>query len=165
MVSEFVDPYKTKVRESVSLAGRRSNFVPEPHNALNYTPYLVPIKNREIVTPFFVYKPQPLLPISHVISHNGSATAELLRSEFAFPPKNEGFLEWIRLQKEYTGRVFHGGLYPDGVYGLITEEDQDLLHGYTLFGDVLVNSYLRGTLIAPFKPSPGVITKQKALRK
>lgn len=121
---------RSKLRESLSLHGLRSNFVLASRNTS-------PELNRFTVRPKTgvknLYNGPP--SVDFLIDHNGSVNASYLCSKYAFPIKSRGLIRWILAQDSYL-------LPRTG----ITIRDRTILKSYTLFGDTLVNNFLRGSL-------------------
>lgn len=140
---------RTRLRESLSLKGMRSNFkYPEhPPDSVNHR-YLFRLTNRQPI------KKEYMIPVGlsaeYVLSD--SINASYMRNLLAIPQRTEGFKKWIQAQHAYTGermRTLFGSYQLIAKDGLITSLDQELLYGYTYLGDALINNYLRGSFESP----------------
>lgn len=129
------DSPRSKLRESLSLRGMRSNFVHPPRETS-------PNLNRFTVRPKSEVKDFDFPSVNLLLDNDGSANATYLCSKYALPVKSKGLLKWLQAQDSYLLPA-HGVSFEDRA---LLRKDRVLLKTYSLFGDTLVNNFLRGTL-------------------
>lgn len=123
------DPRKVRVRETIELNGRRSNFVAPPHSASLFTQ----IRNSYYLVPPKANRLDHLPLVRSLIKRNGTADAARLCAKYAFPVHSPGLKAWVAEQVDY-------------VESILSPRDKTILRSYTKYGDALVNNYSRGTL-------------------